>query len=93
MGTTACSSSQAGGSGTWLAGSFHLTAIVPLQPSPRCGWVTVFSSVVLAFFLLTIEEIGVVSGWAAAPLSVLNCGNYTAREGVVALGTGCVELR
>lgn len=54
------------GSGIWLAGSFHLTAIVPLHPSRRCGWVTVFSSVVLAFFLLTIEEIGVVSGWAAA---------------------------
>ncbi|KAI3434596.1 hypothetical protein D9Q98_002665 [Chlorella vulgaris] len=34
-------------------------ALLPFSIFASCGWVTVFSSVVLGFFLLSIEEIGV----------------------------------
>ena len=34
-------------------------ALLPFNIYAQCGWVTVFSSVVLGFFLLSIEEIGV----------------------------------
>ena len=34
-------------------------ALLPFSIYAQCGWVTVFSSVVLGFFLLSIEEIGV----------------------------------
>lgn len=42
----------------------HLPPLICALPLPhsshvQCGWVTVFSSVVLGFFLLSIEEIGV----------------------------------
>ena len=33
-------------------------ALLPFTAYAQCGWVTIFSSVVLGFFLLAIEEIG-----------------------------------
>lgn len=49
-------------------------ALLPFSIYAQCGWVTVFSSVVLGFFLLSIEEIGVTieEPFNILPLEELN---------------------
>ncbi|PRW33278.1 UPF0187 chloroplastic [Chlorella sorokiniana] len=56
--------------------------LLPLSIFNQCGWVTVFSSVVLAFFLLTIEEIGVTieEPFNILPLAELNRGADVAQN-------------
>lgn len=49
-------------------------ALLPFSIYNQCGWVTVFSSVILGFFLLSIEEIGVTieEPFNILPLSEIN---------------------